>query len=366
MCRKFFVRCCFTGAVAGALAALLITADDMPGRAARAASDGQNLPPSDFLAEYRRVLSDLRLIYRDARIDGRVHGGTYWPNAKRPNVRREPPPSEGPGGRFSYAFSNGSEMMRLYSRKLKGFFETVSVATGPRVFAVRRPSADRPYFLVTNEARGKDDVFVRNFRHRVKNAPYCVAGLGDFPAYVNSGSFHVKQVSCTTEEGVSVVRVDFRYASAEKKKPQVEGYFCVDPSLNWVVRSYDVEIRTVAPDREKMVNHVTGSLSYKHGNGPPVPLAVKYKGVLNTSTRVEEVTYELDSFTLGPTPAEAFTLAAFGLGDFENASSRGRSRGAYLAAVIGVVALFLSLVLHRLSKSRRGARSGARTISESA
>ena len=36
-----------------------------------------------------------------------------------------------------------------------------------------------------------------------------------------------------------------------------------------------------------------------------------------------------DNYTVGPTPTEEFTLAAFGLGDFERPTARATNRGTY-------------------------------------
>ena len=63
--------------------------------------------------------------------------------------------------------------------------------------------------------------------------------------------------------------------------------------------------------------------------------------------------WEISKFEFTATPAEEFTLAAYGLGDFENPSGRKSSRVPYYAALIAVVALSIGIVLHRIAISGR-------------
>jgi hypothetical protein len=159
----------------------------------------------------------------------------------------------------------------------------------------------------------------------------------------------------------------FRYLPNDEKNPNMEGWFRVDSSLNSVIRDYEIKVTHHAFDQaRKLVSQISGSILYKVENGTPVPVEVNYKEEHDNQVQhrrfVDVRTYEINRFVLGPTPAAEFTLAAFGLGDFERPSARSTSRGPYLLLVIAGAALFLSLVLSRLARSRWIKRADAPVV----
>jgi len=73
---------------------------------------------------------------------------------------------------------------------------------------------------------------------------------------------------------------------------------------------------------------------------------------------------EISRFEFGATPAHEFTLAAYGLGDFENPSGRKISRVPYYAAAIALAAFLAGIVLQRIARAgrrRRESTSGDNT-----
>ena len=329
----------------------------------------ENLSSSDFLREYRRVLNEQRARYCDARIDGRITGRMYWLKAsKRGSGKASPlfvfegesPPEMKSGSGFSYAFSGGSEKLRTINNNPSHRLDSVLVSTDSIEFLVRRAVPGGPYFLAQSKPKTADLRVLKPYRNRVKNASYCVGSLPDFPEYVSSPNFRVMQVSRTTDSGRPVTKVHFQYSSNEKKNnvTDIGGWFRLETSMNWGVRDYEFKRTVIEPGKEKWVTQFSGSISYKQENGPPVPIQVKFKSAQNDG-QVEEVIYDIDDFVLGPTPAEAFTLASFGLGDFERPSTRGTNFATYYALIFGVAALVASAALAWMGKSLRRRRPSA-------
>ncbi len=86
--------------------------------------------------------------------------------------------------------------------------------------------------------------------------------------------------------------------------------------------------------------------------GRPVPSEIQYLERRSTGT-TDQTVFHLNSFTLGPTPPEEFTLAVFGLGDFVRPSERTTRQSAYYLAGIGVAAFASSVILATVARVRR-------------
>jgi hypothetical protein len=144
----------------------------------------------------------------------------------------------------------------------------------------------------------------------------------------------------------------FEYLARDEKKTAIAGWLSLEPSMNWVIRNYEFETRIVRVSKGKespYVTHVTGSVHYRDGIEPAQPIDINVERVVDNK-RVLKGTYELSKFIVAPTPPVEFTLAAYGLGDFEKPSGRSPNRAAYYAMAIAAVALLISFVLSRIVK----------------
>ena len=81
---------------------------------------------------------------------------------------------------------------------------------------------------------------------------------------------------------------------------------------------------------------------------------------------VEECEYQIDRFVLGPIPAEEFTLAHFGLGDFEAPSSRSPTRFGYYALAVAIAAALVSVALAWFARRTRSERAGGTSTATAA
>ncbi len=332
--------------------------------------DGARLSPTEFLPRYRQALRELEACYRNAQIDGRE--STYKRSASLPiqgasDTSQKPPRERGFRG-FFYVFSEPNEKLWLtnakYFNRLKEpklYIDSVIVSAGSHQFMVSRRAPGGPYFLVRSENGTVIPYNVQTFRHRVKNAPYCLAGFPDFVEYVNSPQFHVTEVSNTTDSGRALTKVVFEYAPNDFKKPNMEGWLRLETSFNWVIRDYEISVTHTKPGQPPIISHISGSVDYRQEQGTPIPIRIKYDGWDDFSTKkkrfFEDTLYELDRFALGATPSEDFSLAAFGLGDFERPSARASNRIPYYLVVGALVALLISAALARIARLYRNRNS---------
>jgi hypothetical protein len=92
-----------------------------------------------------------------------------------------------------------------------------------------------------------------------------------------------------------------------------------------------------------------------------VPLEISFTKVIsNQALTIEGARrYEISRFEFAATPAQEFTLAAFGLGDFREPSGRHVSRVPYYAGAIALIAFFAAIALRQIARASRRGREGA-------
>jgi hypothetical protein len=326
--------------------------------------EGDALSSSDFLSRYRDVLDRQRVRYHDARVDGKISGRMDRPKkaSQDKNTKQTRPDSSPDSISFSMVRSGVNEKLH-FVRTGRSPADRVVVSAGPHAFRVRRGSPNEPYTLSRSETKDKGDAgwrMTEKLRPRVLDAPYLPAGLLDFPAYVMDPHFQVKQVVRTMGSGGPAIRFFFRSLPNGPKKPNLEGWVRLEGASDWVIRDYELEATWSLLDQEKKrvdrVNKHSGSIVYTQKDGVSVPSEIRYTERRSTGT-VEENVFQIDNFTLGATPAEEFTLAAFGLGDFERPMARATNRGSYYLAILGATVLIISFILAAIARSRRGQRA---------
>jgi hypothetical protein len=326
--------------------------------------DGESVSPVEFLPLFRAALTNLKARFEDAQIDGRRRTTRYSINLPDHGFAYETskPPGERNVSGFYYIHSGGNERLRWTNgrpiEQIKSparFHDSVIVSAGPHKFTVSRTGPEADYFLSQADNGPATPSLIRHFRDRVRNAPYCPGGF-DFPEFAKSPQFKVAQVSRTIDSGKPVLKAFFNYVPATPDKPSLEGWIRLEESMDLAIRDYQFKVTHARP--RPNVIHVSGSVSYGKREGASAPTEVKYKDSVydkaHDKTSIEDTVYEIDRFTLGPTPPEAFTLGAFGLGDFERPSSRASNNWSLYLIIGAAIALSLSAVCARASRSSRG------------
>jgi len=330
-----------------------------------ARSDGETIPPDAFLPQYRRILKEHEATYRNIRIEGRTRfrRSSWAPPGKGEATKVvDLPLSERPWMEFTYCLSDGNCKLATSFRNGDHYTEGAEVRESRHFFRVRRTSPGGPYSLTESREENDAPRVPTESPGRVKEAPYCPWGYSDFPSYVSSPDFKIRDVSGTDDSARGRVKVTFSYRPTDRQNPVAEGWVRLDPNANWVLTDY--EIRSIRPASAKKVELVTqssGAIRYTQSSGLAVPVEVKFKNVLQSrkGNTEEEGEYQVDHFSVGPTPTEEFTLAAFGLGDFEAPSGRSANRFGYYAMAVAVAAALISLILSRLGKARRSEQAKA-------
>ena len=145
-------------------------------------------------------------------------------------------------------------------------------------------------------------------------------------------------------------RIEFHYSEAKRDE---EGWLRVDPRSGWLLQDYFVKTQLTGPPR--VLAKSDGAITYRPADGSIAPSVITHHRTNEVLDKVlednEEVRVTKWAFT--PTPREEFTLAFYGLGDFEKPGAPRGSRMAYWAAGIAVACLLISAVLAVFVRSRR-------------
>jgi hypothetical protein len=218
-----------------------------------------------------------------------------------------------------------------------------------------RPGA--PYFLERSDPPGSYTVDKERYRRLILAAPYCPGHLAEFPECVNSPNFKVSGVAPVSDSGGQLLRASFEYSPTDQKKRRLSGWLDVDPAMNWAVRNYEIQARN--PAKKPELTKFVGTAGFTR-NGEAVVLATSDS---TSRTGNEDYTYsvkrtvEISKFEFVATPSQEFTLAAYGLGEFENPSRRRSNRTALYAAAAAAGCLAVGIVLNRRAKASRPKRA---------
>ena len=325
-----------------------------------ARAEGKSIPPEEFLAQYRRILQQLEGTYGDGvRIEGRVRlerhmeppAGKSWPvQVTKRSI------TDSPWHPFVYSSSGGNSMVGSSGRTGDAYHEGAEIKEGEHTFMVKRTAPDGLYSLVDSDKKDNDSRTPSESPERLKRAPYCPWSRLDFPAYVRSQDFKISEVIRTEEADKATVKVSFNFKPTEKTQPSLEGFLRLDPNANWVLTDFEIDATSPPSAKYRIVSKETGTTRYRQENGHALPVEVHYKNVGRSSVgdKFEEMEYQIDRFELGLIPAEEFTLAHYGLGDFEAPAPRSVNHLGYYAMALAVAAGLISFVLARLARDKRG------------
>ncbi len=213
--------------------------------------------PTAFLVKYRQAQRDLLTAFANARIEG-----TRW--ARVPT--RESPESpvrfeERSAISFIYIRGGGCDELRFRDQAPK-FVENVFVVAEKRGFAVRRFEPGGPFSLQGMFQPDDPPQVVREYR-AMRRAPICPLRCADFATWVGSREFTVHRISRELMDGGGVLRASFDYQPGGKDEPRASGWFCVDPSIGWALRSYEFDVRRVG----RPVVRYSGSIVYDKTHG---------------------------------------------------------------------------------------------------
>ncbi len=344
----------------------------MSAASVRAESDDQETGPAWFVAEYRRAVQVFREAYGDIRIEGARTTARTRTNVS-PRSEKKSSNSTNVTD-FVYASTDGKERISTRPRRTvsenteqtkpadgvatNGSNEIVKVHAGRDYFWVARTRPEASYQLGSLGAASPDSTFQFERRELV-DAPFCPAGMSAFPDCVWSKEFKVREVTRLSGPEGPLVKVTFEYLPTKKDRNKMRGWIAVDPSMNWAIKRYEIDEH--APMEKSGIFHIVGRVRYKNQRASVVPVEISYTRAISNKEFTLEASrsYQISRFEFAATPSEEFTLAAFGLGDFENPSARKINRVPYYAGAIALTAFLAAILLRQIARAARRGRGGA-------
>lgn len=329
----------------------------------------ESIAPAQFLARYRKAVRDLEAEYRDVRIEGISR--YFYPQraaAKKPVN----PGRSGEGAvsssrserlrEFSYIYCNGNE--RASFRPASGAGESVFVSTKGASFGLAKQNKpDQPYVLRNVSSGSNDFAAMRNVRLRVRDAPYRLAGHDDYLEWLVSPRFNIDRVTRITVADRPLIRAFFNYQLVPPGggEARYKGHLDLDESIGLAIRGYEFNFERMN-STNRFALAIEGSVSYKTEQGHAVPTQVKLSQRNAESGRADQSIYDITAFSLEPAPPEAFTLADFGLGDYERTVRQVERRSSYRTSALAVAAFLVAFILfvigRKIGRSRAVAKGG--------
>ena len=194
--------------------ALVVAASESTGaRIVSAGASDEKQAATELLVNYRIAIRTLQVRYQNAQVDGSSRGRALFlkapPGSRAAKQNTDPAPTA--WNPFWYAYSDDSERLRNVSRQPR-YSEHVFVRSGSVISTLARASDKAPYYLTESGQREKDPSTVQTCRERVKNAPFSLGGLANFPEYVASPDFQAISAYRAGRDGNAVTKLRFHYA----------------------------------------------------------------------------------------------------------------------------------------------------------
>ncbi len=334
-------------------------------------TEPEKIDPDEFLIKYRQAFRDLESLYSNVQVEAvvvttRPPRASTKKNTGSATEAVNTKADSSPGGTvISYTRSEGREKMLLNeSGKPPSVAVVISGTRGVRLYH-RKPEGGS-WSVETDTANGRFPA-LKLHGMRLTTAAYSPSGIVGFAELVRSPDFKILEVSRNMDAGADIAKVSFRFSPTVKGKNPLEGWFRLDLGMNWVIRDYEFESRgttTSSPDgsARNWSVRTNGFVSYRLVDGKPAPTENEIR--MRHDRRGETiVNYKISKFVFGSTPPEDFTLAAFGLDDYDRTVSQAQTRSTYRTAVASAAAFVAAFVLfcvgRSIQKSRRKSAAAA-------
>ncbi|HEY1376936.1 MAG TPA: hypothetical protein VGF55_09080 [Gemmataceae bacterium] len=240
---------------------------------------------------------------------------------------------------------------------------SIFVASPNYCFRLQRKTADKPYATIWM-GRGEDKPEYDGLRdvmdthNQMFCRPFILPTELRLATLIRHPSFVAKEVSSTTAAGLPAVRVVFEASAPDDKQDPLylwrnsaplSGWFVACPQQSWALHAYELNWR----HQKKIPMKDMGTLEYQGGDR--FPLLKRAKNVMYANGRVStEESIELSDLSFGPSPAEEFSPAAFGLAAADPAP-RGQRSIAVWVLLIGCLSLGVAVglrLMYRLTMKR--------------
>ncbi len=236
---------------------------------------------------------------------------------------------------------------------------------GNTQFSVGRAGPGSPYVVKSHLRDDGDMKPLAELRMQVRDAPYRPSGLRDFEKYLDSPYFSIERARRLRGTGGAVISLLIHYRPPTEQELHIDGRLDLDESLGLVIRHYELKHAMAFPGGRGEALY-EGTVQYEQEDGKAIPTHVDLKTQpipeTGRSTRWE---YGISRYSLGPsTPPEEFTLAFYGLGDFERTLGHAEARSTYRTGAVAATTFMIGLVLLGIGRKVHNARSGAKSATQ--
>ena len=335
------------------------------GSGVREAQKPEKVAPADYLPRYRRILHELASNYRDVVVEGTE---TVTRPLRESAKEKRVASTKDTSTRFTYVRTSDREKLVLGpGDEPAESARTVVVNSDHRRFRLfRKPTSGSWYVDIDLRSDNEEFPAFAQYRSRLTAAAFSPGCLPGFVELVDSGGFTVREVVEVSADGVALEQVRFLYVPAEEGKPRIEGWVRLDPAMGRVVHDYDFESKGSSVRdavKREWTMRTKGFVTYRKDRGKPVPAEVEVATYVN-GNRSSTHHYGVARYSLRETPSEDFTLAAFGLADYDRTVGQVERRTTYRTAVLAGTAFLVALFLFAVG--RRVHRARGRTVRTSA
>ncbi len=211
------------------------------------------------------------------------------------------------------------------------YFERVFLPRGGRTLILERIDPARPFFIrwISKPTEAPDNLAPTDRRDVVVRAAYSIGGGFLVPSILDAPSFQIIQLGRVDRDGASLVRATFHCpADAAKSTPEMDGWLLLEPTRDRALRAH--EVRITWPAAPSCPSIVSGTVRY--ADGAAAGLLPEEVTVVDRFQRdgrpagEHRIHFQVRRRAAGSPPADAFTLAAYGMGDFPW-DNEGRPKG---------------------------------------
>ena len=330
-------------------------------------SQSEALDSGQFLTAYRQSLRDHIAIYSNVRIEGSSKTTVARAVPAKSSARSTKPDSTDttPAGaelrrhsEFVYVFSEGNEWAT--SGFVGESLRTTVVRSDSRQFALAQATRNGSYSLRSLSGRGENNQLFQLVRDDVRRAPIVPYGVPDFPERVDSPKFRIDKAVRVNDGGKSTVKCDFAFEVPDSYQSRVEGRIDLDESMGLVIRNSEINLHRTTSKGQRVQTVFTGHVDYREEGGKAFPTRVvmTQSSVPPSATRTKDVV--ISTYSLGKADPAEFTLAHYGLADYERTVGQVEHRRSYWSTGISVAAIVIAFVLFRIGRSIHKSRTYAK------
>ena len=260
---------------------------------------------------------------------------------------------------FSYARGAGGEKLSLSSPEKRENARANLTSNGRNL----RLICIRGVWSIEADFGRENDPFpaVHHYRGALTESPYAPGGDPRLPAIFESPEFRIREISHSRDDASELAKVAFEYSPKDAKQSRIQGWLRLDITSGWVVRDFDLEERGFRPQGgAPFTLRTKGFMKYNRQNGRAIPAEVEVTKISENGWWMTDH-FNIAKYEMTSLPPAEFTLAAFGLADFERTLEQAETRRTYRTAVLAGGAFLVASALFgmgwQIQKRRKRTRA---------